>query len=118
MSEKYAALPVGDKAALRQTGRFEIHPDGCGCRKCRRRRAAQARRTRMRYGQAPDQPGQPGQPPAAFRATAVTRPPDIYAMSAADLLALKDECEAAGDWAAVEEIDTQMEFLDRPDGPA
>ena len=49
---KYGARVSGkDKAALRQTGKFEWHPDACECRKCRRARAAQARRQAPRYGQ-------------------------------------------------------------------
>ena len=50
---KNAAIPAGDKTALRQTGRFEVHPEACECRKCRRSRAARARRVKPRYGQAP-----------------------------------------------------------------
>lgn len=49
-----AARTPGPKEGLRQTGQFELHPDGCECRKCRRRRVAQARRNKPRYGLARD----------------------------------------------------------------
>jgi hypothetical protein len=44
--------------------------------------------------------------------------PDIFTMSETDLLVLKDECEAVGDWAEVEEIDTELENRHRLNGLA
>ena len=52
MSSKARAMPAA-KNGLESTGtgRTEVHPDGCDCRRCRRTRAAQARRKTPRYGQ-------------------------------------------------------------------
>ena len=43
MSSKARAMPAA-KNGLESTGtgRTEVHPDGCDCRRCRRTRAAQA----------------------------------------------------------------------------